>query len=190
MPLRKFPGIGVSEYGRGGSLVGDRTQEKATYYSHDAAVSLSRLVGRQTLKFGGDYRVTGVRFHNLGGTGGFSFQRDFTLGPDPNAPAAATGDAFATFLLGYPSNGGITVGSPIDVSLHYWSGFVQDAMRVTSKLSVNTGLRYEFEQGLHERHDQMTVGWAYDKPFPIQVGGMRPDRYATRADRRPALRGS
>ena len=175
VPLRKFPGIGVAEYGRGGSLVGDRSQEKATYYSHDVSASLSRLVGRHTLKFGGDYRLTGVRFHNLGGTGSFSFQRDFTLGPDPNAPAAATGDALATFLLGYPSSGGITIGSPIDVSLRYWSGFVQDELRVTSKLSVSAGLRYEFEQGLRERHDQITVGWAFDKPFPIQVGGTRPD---------------
>ncbi|MBI4266646.1 MAG: TonB-dependent receptor [Acidobacteria bacterium] len=175
VPLAKFPNIGVAEYGRGGSFLGDRSQDRAVFYAHNASVSVSRLVGTHTWRFGGDSRVTGVRFHNIGGSGGFNFDRLFTFGPNPNSPAPSTGDAFASFLLGHPSGGGITLGAPIDVYLRYWSGFVQDDVRVTPRLTLNLGLRYEFEDGLRERDNRMVVGWGFDEPFPIQVGGTRPD---------------
>ncbi|OFW36351.1 MAG: hypothetical protein A3F70_05995 [Acidobacteria bacterium RIFCSPLOWO2_12_FULL_67_14] len=175
VPLKKFPNIGVTDYGRGGSFLGDRFQDRATYYSHSASASMATLRGRQTWKIGGDYRRLGVRFHNIGGMGGFNFGRDFTFGPDPNAPGAGTGDGFATFLLGQPTSGGISVSSPIDAYLHYWSAFAQDDFRLTSRLTLNLGLRYEFEQGLQERENRFITDWGYDEPFPFQVGGLRPD---------------
>ncbi len=175
VPLPKFPGIGVTDYGRGGSFLGDRDQNKANYYAHTASASVSTLVGRHSLKLGGDYRTNGVRFSNVGGMGGFNFGRDLTFGANPNAPAPATGDGFATFLLGSPSSGGISVSSPIDVYLHYWSAYAQDDFRVTRKLTLNLGLRYDFEQGLQERRNRVVIGWAFDEPFPVQVGGTRPD---------------
>ena len=173
-PQLKFPIIGVTGYGPGGFL-GDRFQSTATYYSHVANASVSTLVGRHTLKAGGEYRITGVKFLNLGGMGNYNFTSDFTFGPNPNAPASTTGDAFASFLLGDPAAGSVSVSSPIDVYLKYWSGFAQDDFRVSAKLTLNVGLRYEFEQGLQEQNNQMAVGWAFDQPFPIQVGGTRPD---------------
>ena len=175
VPLRKFPGIGVSDYGRGGSFLGDRPRDKATYYSRSASASATTLVGRHTLKAGSDYRVLGARFRNIGGMGGFNFTRDFTLGPNPNAPAASSGDAFASFLLGTPSSGGISLSAPIDVFVHYWSAYAQDDFRVSSRLTLDVGLRYEYEQGLREREDRFITGWAYNKPLPIQVRGTRPD---------------
>lgn len=174
-PQQKFPNIGVSGYSTGFGFLGDRFQSTATYYAHDVNVTASTLRGRQTLKFGGEYRRTGVRFVNPGGMGSYSFDRGFTLGPDPNQPGAATGDGFASFLLGYPSSGGVSVSTPLDISLDYYAGYVQDDMRVSSTLTLNLGLRYEFERGLSERGDRITTGWAFDTPFPHQVGGMRPD---------------
>ena len=175
VPLRKFPNIGVTDYGRGGSFLGDRPRDKATYYSHTVNTSVSTLLGRHTLKVGGEHRLNGVRFHTIGGMGGFNFGREFTFGPNPNAPGPATGDAFASFLLGHPGSGGISVSSPIDAYLHYWSAFAQDDVRVTPRLTLNLGLRYDFEQGLRERHNRFITAWASDDPFPIQVGGVRPD---------------
>jgi len=172
VPLRKFPSIGVTDYGRGGSLLGDREQQKATYYSHVASGSVSTSAGRHTLKAGGEYRTTGVRFLNIGGMGGYTFQRDFTLGPNPNAPAPGTGNAFAAFLLGFPSSGGISVSSPLDVYLRYGSGFAQDEVRVTPRLTLSLGLRYEFETGLRERDNRMAVGWASGESFPVPVPGL------------------
>ena len=171
VPQLKFPTIGVAGYGRFGSFLGDRFQGTNTYYSHNASAAVSMLLGHQTIKAGGEFRVTGVRFLNLGGMGGYNFSADFTAGPNPNAPANA-GDAFASFLLGYPSSGGISISDPINVYLNYWSGFAQDEFRVTPKLTVTAGLRYEFEQGLQERNDRMVTGWAYNEPFPVHVNGL------------------
>jgi trimeric autotransporter adhesin len=175
VPESRFPGIVVSDYGRGSSLLGARADDSARYYSQNAGATLTTLRGQHTLRLGGEFRSTGARFVQPGNSGGFSFTRDFTLGPNPTTPSANTGDAFASFLLGYPANGTISVGEPSDIYLHYWSGFVQDDIRLTPKLTVNAGLRYEYETGLRERSDHLTVGWAADQPFPVQVNGTRPD---------------
>ncbi|MBI2185845.1 MAG: TonB-dependent receptor [Acidobacteria bacterium] len=175
VPLKKFPNIGVTDYGRGGSFLGDRYRDRASYYAHTANATLTTLRGRHTVKLGAEYRLTGVRFQNVGGMGGFGFSREFTFGPNPNTPAPGTGDAFASFLLGFPANGAVSVSSPIDVFLQYWSGFAQDDFRVTPRLTLNLGLRYDFETGLRERENRIITEWAFDEPFPIQVGGLRPD---------------
>ncbi|MGE0393826.1 MAG: carboxypeptidase regulatory-like domain-containing protein, partial [Vicinamibacterales bacterium] len=174
-PEKKFPGIGVTGYSTGFGFLGDRQQSTATYYAHAGSLSASTLRGRHALKAGGEYRNTGVRFQNLGGTGGYSFDRGFTFGPDPNQPALASGDGFASFLLGYPNSGQLALSAPLDVFMTYWSGFFQDDVRVTRRLTLNLGLRYEFEQGLGERNDRISTGWAFDAPFPVQVPGVRPD---------------
>ncbi len=175
VPVSTFPGINVSDYGRGGLFLAGREDDTANYYSQIVSSTVTTLLGRHTVRIGGDFRSTGVRLSHPGGSGGYGFTRDFTFGPNPNTPTAGTGDAFASFLLGYPTNGSINVGEPSDAYLHYWSGFVQDDIRLTPKLTVNAGLRYEFETGLRERSNHMTAGWAFDQPFPIQVGGTRPD---------------
>jgi hypothetical protein len=122
VPQKKFPTIGISDYSTGYGFLGDRFQSTATYYAQDGNVTASTLRGRQTLKVGGDFRRTGVRFVNPGGMGGYSFDRGFTFGPDPNQPASSTGDGFASFLLGYPSSGSISVSAPLNIYLNYWSG--------------------------------------------------------------------
>ena len=131
--------------------------------------------GRHSLKVGAELRTTGVSFFNQGGSGNFYFSRDFTMGPDPNTPGAASGESFASFLLGYPSSGSISTSSPIDVYLKYWAAYAQDDIRVSDRLTLTAGLRYEREQGLQERANRMTVGWASDQAFPLQPGGLRPD---------------
>jgi trimeric autotransporter adhesin len=175
VPFRKFPSVSVSDYGQGGALLGDRDRQRGVFYGHTVSGSLTTLKGRHTLQAGAEYRITGVDFRNLGGSGYFSFTRDFTSGPDPIGPAAATGNALASFLLGYPASGGIYTSSPIDAYVRYGAGYLQDEVRLHRRLTLQVGVRYEFEDGLREAENRMAVGWAGDAPFPIQVGGLRPD---------------
>ncbi len=174
-PQKKFPSIGVNDYSTGYGFLGDRFQSTATYYAHDANITLSTLRGRHAIKFGGEFRRTGVRFENPGGMGGYSFDRLFTSGPDPNRPVAGSGDAFAGFLLGYPAAGSIGISTPLDIRLDYGSGYAEDDLRAGTSFTLNLGLRYELETGLTESRDRMSVSWAFDRPFPIQVDGSRPD---------------
>ena len=174
VPFRKFPSIAVSDYGQGGALLGDRDRQRGVFYAHNASAVATTLRGRHAWQAGGEFRRTGVDFRNLGGSGYFGFTRDFTNGPDPIAAATATGNALASFLLGFPAWGGIYTSAPIDVYVRYGAAFVQDTIRVGSRLTVGAGLRYEFEDGLREVDDRMAVGWSA-APFPIQVNATRPD---------------
>ena len=175
VPFRKFPAISVSEYGQGGTLLGDRDRQRGEFYAHNLSAAFTTLKGLHTIRGGAEYRRTGVDFRNLGGSGFFGFTRDFTSGADPLTSARGTGDAMASFLLGYPAFGSISTSSPIDVFVRHGAGFIQDEYRPHPRLTVSAGLRYEFEDGLREVHDRMAVGWAGSTPFPVQVSGARPD---------------
>ena len=181
IPYAKFPAISVEGYGRTGTrLLGDRALTDITYFSHGANGSVSRLMGRHTLKAGADYRLIGVDFYAYGqSSGSFSFTRGFTQGPNPNVSSTTAGDAFASFLLGNPSSGDITVGTPNSFYVHYMAGYAQDDFRVTNALTVTAGLRYEYETGLAEKDNRMTVG--FDRDARVSGAGARHEP-ARRAD--------
>jgi hypothetical protein len=172
--IRGFPAINASGYGlSNGGLFNGNGNTATTFYSHSFNASWSHLAGRQTWKAGGEYRLIGMRSTSTPNENGwFEFTARFTQGPDPNVVSALSGDAVASLLLGYPARGAISIGTPTDFLTHYIAGFLQDDFRLRDNLSVNAGIRYEFEQGLRERHDAFTVGFDRDRPFPSQVPGL------------------
>jgi hypothetical protein len=171
--LPKFPDFDIQGYGRDDAVFGDRTYVPITWWSHNANASYSKFVGTHTLKMGGDFRRMGVTFTDAGDTAGdFQYTRGFTLGPNPTSAAPSTGDAFASYLLGFPATGNIQVATEADMFVNYFGAYVQDDWRPTDKLTVNFGLRYEHESGMKEKNNNMVVGWNYDDPFPVQVPGL------------------
>jgi hypothetical protein len=174
LPRKKFTRVGVDAYGRAGDpLLGDRPPQDTLFYGHNANVSYTRFIGSHEMKFGGDFRIIGMQLFAEGQPSGlFNFTKAFTQGPNALAASAAAGDAFASFLLGYPDNGSITVGTPNDFFIRYYAGYVQDNWRVTPAVTVNFGLRYEYETGLNEAGNKFTVGFDRDRPFPVQVPGL------------------
>ncbi|HEY7819962.1 MAG TPA: TonB-dependent receptor, partial [Vicinamibacteria bacterium] len=170
-----FPEICVDGYGAAGwCTLGNWSSQDSRYYSHSANGTLSRFVGRHTLKLGADYRRIGL--DDIAGgpaAGTFDFDAGFTQGPDPTNPDPGSGNALANLLLGYPSSGSIFVTTPIQQFLDYFGGFVQDDWRVTPDLVLNLGLRVEHETGLREKNDRQTVGFDRETPWPVQpVEGM------------------
>jgi trimeric autotransporter adhesin len=174
VPFEKFPVFGVNGYGTDNfDTFGDRDPQDTTFYGHSVNASVSKLVGSHTLKGGFDFRVIGMKLFARGQPSGrFFFDSGFTKGPDARSGAAALQHSLAGFLLGFPSSGDITIGSPNDFFINYYAGYFQDDFRVTPNLTLNLGLRYEFEQGLQERDDNITVGFSRDKAFPVQVAGL------------------
>jgi trimeric autotransporter adhesin len=169
----KFPDFDVEGYGRDDDLLGDRTYVPITWWSQSANVSYSKFVGKHTWKAGGDYRRMGVDFLDAGDTAGdFQFTPGFTRGPNPVSAQPGTGDAFASFLLGLPATGNIQVATKAEMFINYYGAYVQDDYRFSDNLTMNFGLRYEHETGMGEKNDNIVVGWDYDNPFPVQVGGL------------------
>jgi hypothetical protein len=54
-----------------------------------------------------------------------------------------TGIGYAAFLLGLPSGGSFNFGADIDFRYKYYAGYIQDDFKLSSKLTVNAGLRYD-----------------------------------------------
>jgi hypothetical protein len=74
----------------------------------------------------------------------------------------------ATLLLGYPTSGQMTVVTGFNDYLRYYGGFIQDDYRVTPKLTLNAGIRFEYESGVQEEHNKLIVGFNPTAPNPLQ----------------------
>jgi hypothetical protein len=160
----KFPRVTFEGFGS----LGDRAPQDTTYFSHNANLTYARYFGRHNLRLGADYRQIAMDMTAYGqSSGSFAFTRGFTQGPNPNVSAINAGNAVASLLLGYPASGTVTVGTPTSVALHYYAGYLQDDIRVTPSLTINAGLRYEFETGLREAENRITVGFDRNAVSPL-----------------------
>ena len=98
-----------TDYGQGGTrrLMGAIDPVNVKWHSWAANGALSKLIGRTRIKFGVDYRFIGLDFQSFDeASGNFLFTRHFTSSdPAQNGTGGTTpsGNAFASFLLGYPS---------------------------------------------------------------------------------------
>ncbi|MBI1766251.1 MAG: carboxypeptidase regulatory-like domain-containing protein [Acidobacteria bacterium] len=173
--FKKFPAIGTGgAYGSPsqGSL-GSAAPNQRRWYSHNFLTGVSKLLGRHSLKAGFDYRKLSLEFYNIGqASGSFTFTRGFTQGPNPNAATTAGGNELASMLLGTASAGSTQLVTPLSVYVNYFGGYVQDDFRLSQKLTLNFGMRYEYEKGLQERADHITVGFDPSAAFPVQPAGL------------------
>jgi hypothetical protein len=134
--------------------------------------SVSQVRGRHLLRLGGDVRLLyGNFFGNNHPSGSFSFNNAWTDGPRADTPASGTGFPVASFLLGLGS-GSLSTETGVSILNKYYALFVQDDVRVTRKLTLNLGLRYEYETPRTERYNRTTRGFDYDAASPIQVPGL------------------
>jgi len=124
-----------------------------TLYTYSS--SLSWVKGSHSMKFGGEQRVFFNNFwHPYFPNGDFSFAQDVTA-QQPFSGDTTQGNSIASLLLGYGDSGGIAI-QPAVADVSKESGFYfQDDWRVTSKLTVNLGLRYEWSTPYTERFNQV-----------------------------------
>jgi hypothetical protein len=148
-----FPGVtvgGFSPMGNGGEAI---VSETANTYSLGQSATWIR--GKHTVKFGGEQRRLQHSANYNFGLGSFSFNQGFTQGPDPNAPRADRGHSIASMLLG-TGTGSITQGAALFTTNHYYGFFLQDDYKLTSKLTLNLGVRWDIETGRADRNDQLS----------------------------------
>ena len=169
MTFNTFPQASITGYNVGNNALGNGGPNRTTHKTQTANVSVSHLKGSHTLKFGGEYRRIGADVVSYGTSAGtYTFTQAYTAA----TPTAAGGDAFASFLLGYPATGSIVYATPAEYLVDYYAGYVQDEYRASPKLTLNYGIRYEYEPGVREAENRFTVGFDPDAPFPVQVPGM------------------
>lgn len=81
------------------------------------------------------------------------------------------GSGFASFLLGLPASGTLRNVPRQALASSYWAGYVQDDIRVSSKLTLNLGLRYDLDTVRTERYNRMSL---YDLSLPSPIAGRVP----------------
>jgi len=150
---RTLPQMVVS--GFTSSDVGSNGQQKYEFsYVGSVASSMSKIIGRHTIKLGGEYKWLPTPNAQTA-TNNFAFTSNFTAA-NPLAPGS-TGNALASFLLGLGSSG--TVGANLSpmFTIHTAGLYIGDTFQVSKKLTMNYGIRWEFPGGLVERFDQQAV---------------------------------
>jgi hypothetical protein len=168
--FNKFPAISTNgAYGPSQGALGSAAPNRRRWYSHNFLTGISKLLGRHSLKAGFDYRKLSLDFYNIGqASGSFTFTRSFTQAPN----VATGGNELASLLLGAVDSGSSQLVTPLSVYVNYFGGYAQDDFRLSQKLTLNFGLRYEYEQGLQERDNQITVGFDPTAVFPAPPAGM------------------
>lgn len=113
---------------------------------------MSKSMGSHNLKWGVDHRILNFNEgQNTAPNGSYSFTRAYTQGPNPVQASTTGGHGFADFLLGTPSSGTIRQLNPISTQGLYTALYIHDDWRLSSKLTVNVGIRWDLQQGDREK---------------------------------------
>ncbi|MES1257707.1 MAG: carboxypeptidase regulatory-like domain-containing protein [Acidobacteriota bacterium] len=158
-----FPAITMSDL----ASYGGGTTTQNVYYSRSFNTTVSKFLGKHSLKAGFDWR--GLHHDGAPGVGpsSFSFSDVFTRA-NAKTTTVGTGAALATMLLGNPTGGSQTVGTNFYNFVNYYGAFVQDDFRATSKLTLNFGIRYEYETGPADRNNKFLIGFDPSVASPLQ----------------------
>lgn len=138
--------------------------------AHTVQANFTKTRGAHTLRFGLDarlYRGFGTRIP-LANSPDLNYSNTFTRGPLDNSAAAAIGQELASMLLGIP-DGLMERTATSAFQDMYFAPFFQNDWRVNSRLTLNLGLRYEYETPVTERFDRLVAGYDATVPSPIDA---------------------
>jgi hypothetical protein len=129
-----------------------------TFFAHtlfNYSGSISWVHGAHSLRFGGEQRLF---YNNFGqpdsATGTFHFSQINTAN-DPFAGDVTAGNSIASLLLGYGDNSStITIRPRVADKSTENAFYVQDDWKISPKLTVNLGLRYEWSTPYTERYNR------------------------------------
>jgi hypothetical protein len=160
----EFPRFNIGSYSEIGS------QGVFSYSTQDAwslQPNASWIRGKHVLKFGSEFRRYNDNTLNPGVASGiYNFDAGWTQA-NPQRGDNLSGNEFASFLLGYPSGGYVSNNIDPAYRFQYYALFVQDDFKVTPRLTLNLGLRWDYESPRTERYNRMLRGFAFDQASPI-----------------------
>src|SRR5580700_7431774 len=148
-----LPSIG---FGDGTAAIGASGYLPAIEHQHSYVFTdnLSWTRGRHAVKFGGELRFEQFTIlEPAAARGSIDFGGGFVINDNPADPGTG-GEAFATFLQGISDGGSITSVTPnIIYNRQIYSVYALDDFRVTPRLTLNLGLRYELFTTIKEANN-------------------------------------
>lgn len=187
MPQLTFGGTTYAQGGSGAnnSLFGQLNNFPSFYRTANIRVNLTHVGGQHTLRAGGEWRQQNYSRGVQGNISGiYAFDNSFTQQNDGSNSDCTTGGgtcnlglptpsnvglSYASFLMGVQSSATVNQQAPVSVSTPYYSGYVGDAWRITPKLTLMPGLRFEYEFGPKEKHNYQIALFDPNAQLPIST---------------------
>lgn len=159
----QFPRVDMEGY----QNIGSNAVSPGIRDTYSLQPNLNRVIGKHFVKLGAEVRRYN-RANSGGGypSGAYSFNKNWTQA-DATRGDAVSGNGLATFLLGYPTSAYVQKNIDPYYRHYYYAGFVHDDWKLTPKLSLNIGLRWDAESGNVERFDRMVNGLDFNAASPI-----------------------
>jgi hypothetical protein len=171
-PRLNYPGLNIGNgytgtIGNAGTGT-PTTSQYTTTFDHSLSGTLNKIIGKHSLKAGGELYIMKANNNTPASSiNPFSFSSGFTQ-QNAQTGSATAGNPFASLLLGWPSGGGLSYTIASAFQQIYQGFFVQDDWRITSRLTLNLGLRWEYESPMSERYNRQNAGFAFGVTNPLQ----------------------
>lgn len=147
LPGIYYPSFSFTGNGSVSAGLGSWWQVRGRVHSGNATVTHAR--GKHNMKAGYQLRHT-YDYNGLPSVGGFAFNAVDTGNTFINHDARNSGSQFASALLGVLNSGNASISPMFYNSYDQWGLFFQDDIKLTRNLTLNLGLRYEYENAPKE----------------------------------------
>ncbi len=167
-PRSGFPAVSVSDINNWGrpDALGNPSSTAS------AGASVTKIRGALTMKAGFEHRL--YRRNDWGPSsayGSYSFSRGFTQGPDPLTASASGGYGVASLLLGYPASASAGYTTDQTRSFNVEALYLQNDWKVTRRLTLNLGMRWEYEGPVKDRYNVL-ANFDPSISSPLKAPGM------------------
>ena len=163
----QMPAVNIDGYGTDGfpSTFSGNVGTHGEILNLQGQLNVTHVRGNHTFRGGTDNRNHLRKIANMGNSSGvIRFTNDYTRAADDTVvyPAQDLGLSWAAFMLGIPTSFEIDDQVAPELQSPFLSLYAQDSWRVTQDLTLNVGLRYEYENGVAETDGRDIIGWDPD----------------------------
>lgn len=164
-PTKAPPAMSVSGYTGilGSTFLSEDSRQQLNFQAN-----VSQTLGRHSLKYGFEWAQ--LMHHNRASgnaSGSWAFDTVWSRQYYGQSQSALDGNGVADLLLGYMNSGNIPFNDSNFRREPYIAGFVQDDWKISTRLTVNLGLRYDVQFPMYEIDNRLVSGFDFQSPNPV-----------------------